>query len=463
MGPRIREDNGRRGCAKIGGDMFESLTDKLTGVLDRLTNRGRLSERDVDEALREVRLALLGADVNFRVAREFVARVRERSVGREVLESITPGQQVVKIVHEELTSVLSAGEHKLTASSRAPTTLMLVGLQGSGKTTTAAKLAAHLRRDGQSSLLVAADLRRAAAVQQLESLGKQMAIPVYSHESPKDAVEAASAGVERATELGSQWAIVDTGGRLHVDEEMMEELEEVHRRISPHEVILVLDAMTGQDAVQAAEEFHRRVPLTGIILTKLDGDARGGAALSVTKVTGIPIKFLGMGERVDALDPFYPDRLASRILGMGDVLSLVEKAQQVVDKDRAKEMERKLRRASFDLEDFLEQLQSVKRMGSLGQFMEMIPGFSKMSKRLPEGAIDDGELKKVEAIIRSMTPQERRSPNIINGSRRRRIALGSGTKPQDVNQLMNQFGQVQKMIRQMARGKGSRSLEQLFR
>ena len=276
MGDRIREDTRREGgCARIGGVMFESLTDKLTGVLDRLTNRGRLSERDVDEALREVRLALLGADVNFRVAREFVARVRERSVGREVLESITPGQQVVKIVHEELTSVLSAGEHKLTASSRAPTTLMLVGLQGSGKTTTAAKLAAHLRRDGQSSLLVAADLRRAAAVQQLVSLGKQMAIPVYSHESPKDAVEAASAGVERATELGSQWAIVDTGGRLHVDEEMMEELEEVHRRISPHEVILVLDAMTGQDAVQAAEEFHRRVPLTGIILTKLDGDARG--------------------------------------------------------------------------------------------------------------------------------------------------------------------------------------------
>ena len=443
--------------------MFEALTDKLTGVLDRLTSRGRLSEKDVDGALREVRLALLGADVNFRVAREFVAQVRERSVGRDVLESITPGQQVVKIVHEELTAVLSAGEHKLTASSQAPTTVMLVGLQGSGKTTTAAKLAVHLRRQGQSSLLVAADLKRAAAVQQLMSLGKQMAIPVYSHESPKDAVEAASAGVERAAEVGCQWAIVDTGGRLHVDEEMMEELEEVHCRISPHEVILVLDAMTGQDAVQAAEEFHRRVPLTGIILTKLDGDARGGAALSVTKVTGIPIKFLGMGERVDALDPFYPDRLASRILGMGDVLSLVEKAQQVVDEKQAKEMERKLRRASFDLEDFLEQLQSVKRMGSLGQFMEMIPGFSKMSKKLPQGAIDDGEVKRVEAIIRSMTPQERRSPNIINGSRRRRIALGSGTKPQDVNQLLNQFGQVQKVIRQMARGKGTRSLEQLFR
>ena len=451
------------GCVRIGGVMFEALTEKLTGVLDRLTSRGRLSEKDVDDALRQVRLALLGADVNFKVAREFVARVKERSVGREVMESITPGQQVVKIVHEELTEVLSAGEHRLTASNKSPTVLMLVGLQGSGKTTSAAKLAAHLRRQGQSSLLVAADLRRAAAVQQLESLGKQMSIPVFSHESSKDAVEVASAGVERAAELGSQWCIVDTGGRMHVEEEMMEELEEVHGRISPDEVVLVLDAMTGQDAVQAAEAFHRRVPLSGIIMTKLDGDARGGAALSVTKVTGVPIKFLGMGERVDALDPFYPDRLASRILGMGDVLSLVEKAQQVVDTKKAKEMERKLRRASFDLEDFLEQLQSVKRMGSVGQFMEMIPGFSKVSKRLPEGALDDGEVKKVEAIIRSMTPQERRSPNIINGSRRRRIALGSGTKPQDVNRLLNQFGQVRKMIRQMTRGKGTRGLERLFR
>lgn len=443
--------------------MFEALTDKLTGVLDRLTSRGRLSEKDVDDALRQVRLALLGADVNFRVAREFVARVKERSVGREVLESITPGQQVVKIVHEELTQVLSAGEHKLTASGQTPTKLMLVGLQGSGKTTAAAKLAAHLRRQGQSSLLVAADLRRAAAVQQLQSLGKQMAIPVFSQESATDALKVATSGVERAEELGSQWIIVDTGGRMHVEEEMMAELEQMHSRISPHEVILVLDAMTGQDAVQAAEEFHRRVPLSGIIMTKLDGDARGGAALSVTKVTGVPIKFLGTGERVDALDPFYPDRLASRILGMGDVLSLVEKAQQVVDKKKAKEMERKLRRTGFDLEDFLQQLQSVKQMGSIGQFMDMIPGFSKMSKKLPQGAIDDGEVKKVEAIIRSMTPQERRSPNIINGSRRRRIALGSGTKPQDVNRLLNQFGQVQKMLRQVTSGKGARSLERLFR
>ncbi len=443
--------------------MFEALTDKLTGALDRLTSRGRLTEKDVDEALRQVRLALLGADVNFRVAREFVARVKERSVGRDVLDSITPGQQVVKIVHEELTEILSAGDHKLTASSRAPTTVMLVGLQGSGKTTAAAKLAAHLRRQGQSSLLVAGDLRRAAAVQQLEALGKQIAIPVYSDKTSMDAVKVASAGVEHGSELGSQWVIVDTGGRMQVDEDLMDEMEEVHGRISPDEVILVLDAMTGQDAVSVAEEFHRRVPLTGIIMTKLDGDARGGAALSVTKVTGVPIKFLGVGERADALDPFYPDRLASRILGMGDVLSLVEKAQQVVDQKKAKEMERKLRRASFDLEDFLEQLQSVKQMGSIGQFMEMIPGFSKMSKKLPVGAIDDGEVKKVEAIIRSMTPLERRSPNIINGSRRRRIALGSGTKPQDVNRLLNQFGQVQKMIRQVTSGRGSRTLEQLFR
>ena len=355
--------------------MFEALTEKLTGALDRLTSRGRLSERDVDDALRQVRLALLGADVNFRVAREFVARVKERAVGRDVLESITPGQQVVKIVHEELTGVLSAGDHKLTASSQSPTKVMLVGLQGSGKTTTAAKLAAHLRRQGQSSLLVAADLRRAAAVEQLVSLGKQMAIPVYTEEGASDAVKVASSGVERASEVGCQWVIVDTSGRMNVDEELMEEMEEVHGRISSHEVILVLDAMTGQDAVQAAEEFHRRVPLTGIIMTKLDGDARGGAALSVSSVTGVPIKFLGMGERVDALDPFYPDRLASRILGMGDVLSLVEKAQQVVDQKKAREMERKLRKTGFDLEDFLQQLQSVKQMGSLGQFMEMIPGF----------------------------------------------------------------------------------------
>ena len=443
--------------------MFETLTDKLTGVLDRLTNRGRLTEKDVDDALRQVRLALLGADVNFKVAREFVAKVRVRSVGQDVLESISPGQQVVKIVHEELTATLSAGDHRLTRSPQSPTVLMLVGLQGAGKTTTAAKLAAQMRRQGQTAYLVAADLRRPAAIQQLIALGKQMSIPVYSEEGSSNPVKVAAAGVEKAKEVGTDWVIVDTGGRLHVDDAMMKEMVDVHKGISPHEVILVLDAMTGQDSVQAAQEFHSQVSLTGIIMTKLDGDARGGAALSVTGVTGVPIKFLGMGERTDALEAFHPDRLASRILGMGDVLTLVEKAQQVVDTKRAKELEKKLRRASFDLDDFLEQLQSVKRMGSIGQFMEMIPGFSKLSKNLPQGAFSDGEVSKVEAIIRSMTPQERRSPAIINGSRRRRIALGSGTKPQDINQLLNQFSQAQKMIRQLSRGRGPKNLEQLFR
>ncbi len=443
--------------------MFEALTDKLTAAFNRLTSRGRLAEKDVDEALRQVRLALLEADVNFKVARDFVAKVRERAVGQDVLESLSPGQQVVKIVHEELTAVLSGDNHKLIRSSQSPTVLMLVGLQGSGKTTTAAKLASQLRRQGQTSLLIAADLRRPAAIEQLVALGKQMDIPVYSEDTSSTTVKVARAGIDRARELGMSWAIIDTGGRLHIDKEMMRELAEVHDRVSPHEVILVLDAMTGQDAVQAAEEFHRQVPLTGLIMTKLDGDARGGAALSVTRVTGIPIKFLGMGERTDALEPFHPDRLASRILGMGDVLTLVEKAQEVVDEKRAKELEKKLRKASFDLEDFLEQLQNLKRMGSIGQFMEMIPGFSQMSKRLPKGAFDEGELTKVEAIIHSMTPQERRNPDIINGSRRRRIALGSGTKPQDINQLINQFGQAQKMMRQMTQGRGPKNLANLFK
>jgi len=443
--------------------MFEALTDKLTAAFNRLTSRGRLAEKDVDEALRQIRLALLEADVNFKVARDFVAKVRERAVGQDVLESLSPGQQVVKIVHEELTAVLSGDNHKLTRSSQSPTVLMLVGLQGSGKTTTAAKLASQLRRQGQTSLLIAADLRRPAAIEQLVALGKQMDVPVYSEDTSSTTVKVARAGIDRARELGMSWAIIDTGGRLHIDKEMMRELAEVHDRVSPHEVILVLDAMTGQDAVQAAEEFHRQVPLTGLIMTKLDGDARGGAALSVTRVTGIPIKFLGMGERTDALEPFHPDRLASRILGMGDVLTLVEKAQEVVDEKRAKELEKKLRKASFDLEDFLEQLQNLKRMGSIGQFMEMIPGFSQMSKRLPKGAFDEGELTKVEAIIHSMTPQERRNPDVINGSRRRRIALGSGTKPQDINQLINQFGQAQKMMRQMTQGRGPKNLANLFK
>ena len=444
--------------------MFEALTDKLNAVFSRLSSRGRLTEKDVDEALRQVRLALLEADVNFKVTREFVASVLERAVGEDVMEAISPGQQVVKIVHEELTRVLTGEEHKLTPGPRQPSVAMLVGLQGSGKTTTVAKLAVRLRRQGQKSLLIAADLRRPAAIQQLVALGTQMDVPVY-HEEPKGSspVKVVQNGLERAKELGVGWALVDTGGRLHIDDEMMEELEQVHRKAAPNEVLLVLDAMTGQDAVQVAEEFHRRVQLTGLIMTKLDGDARGGAALSVTRVTGVPIKFLGTGERADALEPFYPDRLASRILGMGDVLTLIEKSQMVVDETRAKELEKKLRKASFDLEDFLEQLQGLKKMGPISQVLEMVPGFSQISKKMPVGGLDDGDVKKVESLIHSMTPEERHHPDIINGSRRRRIAMGSGNTPQDVNRLINQFAQVQKMMRQMSKRGGAKNLANLFR
>jgi signal recognition particle subunit SRP54 len=443
--------------------MFENLTEKLTGIFNRLSAKGRLTEKDIDEALGQVRRSLLEADVNFRVARDFVARVKERSLGAEVLQSLTPGQQVVKIVHEELTGILSGGDHRLTPSSQLPTVLMLVGLQGSGKTTTAAKLALQLRRQGHSSLLIAADLRRPAAISQLETLGKQLDIPVYS-EDPKSssAVRVARAGVERARQLGSHWAIIDTGGRLHIDDELMEELESIKSAVSPHEIVLVVDAMTGQDAVNAAQEFHQRVSLTGLIMTKLDGDARGGGALSITRVTGVPIKFIGVGERSDALEPFHPDRLASRILAMGDVLTLIEKAQQAVDEKQSKELERKFRQATFDLEDFLQQIQSVKKMGSLSQIVEMIPGLNQMTKRMPAD-FDDGQIKKVEAIIRSMTLEERHHPEILNGSRRRRIARGSGTTPQDINQLLNQFRQTQKLMRQFSRTRNPKSLMGLFR
>jgi signal recognition particle subunit SRP54 len=444
--------------------VFESLTEKLTGILQRLSSRGRLTERDIDEALGQVRRSLLEADVNFRVAREFVARIRERAVGAAILESLSPGQQVVKIVHEELTSLLSGGDHKLTPSSQPPTVVMLVGLQGSGKTTTAAKLALALRHQGHRSLLIAADLRRPAAIQQLETLGRQLDIPVYSEEpSSSSTTQVARAGVTRAGQLGAHWAIIDTGGRLHIDEDLMGELEGLKAAVSPQEILLVVDAMTGQDAVNAAQEFHQRVQLTGLIMTKLDGDARGGAALSVTRVTGVPIKYVGVGERSDALEPFYPDRMASRILAMGDVLTLIEKAQQAVDENQARELERKFRKATFDLEDFLQQIQQLKKMGSLSQIMEMIPGINQLARRMPAAALDEGQIKRVEAIIRSMTPQERHNPEILNGNRRRRIARGSGTTPQDINQLLNQFHQMQKMLRQLSRSRGPRDLMNLFR
>ena len=430
--------------------MFDNLTDRLTGIFNRLQGKGRLTEKDIDDALSQVRRSLLEADVNFRVARDFVAAVKERALTGEVLDSLSPGQQVVKIVHEELTDILSAGDHRLTPSSQLPSVLMLVGLQGSGKTTTAAKLALQMRRQSHSAMLVAADLRRPAAISQLESLGKQLDVPVYS-EDPASSTPAkvAAAGLRRATELALTWVIVDTGGRLHIDDELMGELEEVKRAVNPHQTLLVVDAMTGQDAVNAAEAFHQQIGLDGMVMSKMDGDARGGAALSITRVTGVPIKFIGTGERPDGLEPFHPDRMASRILAMGDVMTLIERAQEAVDEDKAKELERKMRTSSFTLDDFLDQIQGVKKMGGLASVLEMMPGIGNAAKKM-QGQLDDSELRKTEAIISSMTMHERTSPEVIKASRRRRIALGSGTNPSDVNRVLNQFKQTQRLMRQFS-------------
>ena len=439
--------------------MFEALSEKLNAVFGRLTGKGRLTERDVDEGLREVRLALLEADVNFRVARDFVQKVRERSVGSEVLEHLSPGQQIVKIVNEELVAVLGGESSRLAGSDRPPAVLMLAGLQGSGKTTTAAKLALHLKRGGHKVLLVAGDMRRPAAVEQLVTLGRQLDVAVHSLGAGASALEACRSGLQKAAETGSTWVILDTGGRLHIDDEMMEELEEIKAAASPSETLMVVDSMTGQDAVNSAQSFHARIGLTGLIMTKLDGDARGGAALSITQVTGLPIKFVGTGEKVGELEAFHPDRMASRILGMGDVLTLVERAQEAMDTERARELERKLRRATFNLDDFLEQLHQVNRMGPISQVLEMIPGFSAASRKMSPEELDGSHIKTMEAIVYSMTPRERRSPEILNGSRRRRIAQGSGTTPQQVNQLLNQFRQMQKVMKQVSSGRVPKNLK----
>ena len=443
--------------------MFEALTEKLGATFGRLSNKGRLTEKDVDEALREVRMALLEADVNFRVARQLTSRIRERSVGEDVLRSLSPGQQVVKITNEELTGVLGGGARQITPSASPPSVMLMVGLNGAGKTTASAKIARHLKAAGQAPLLVAADLRRPAAVQQLRTLGAQIDVEVYGDDPSKETARVALDGVKRGAEAGASWVIVDTAGRFQVDDDLMAELEDVRRAVSPAETLLVVDAMTGQESVNVAEEFHDRVGLTGLVLTKLDGDARGGAALSVVSVTGVPIKFIGTGERVESLEEFHPDRLASRILGMGDVLTLIEKAETTIDDERAAELERKLRQATFDLEDFLDQLQQLKRMGPLSQIMEMVPGMSAVAGRMSEQGVEDGQIRRVEAVIRSMTPEERRRPEIIGGSRRRRIARGSGTKPQDVNQLLNQFDRMRKMMRQFATGKLPPDLRSMLR
>ena len=442
--------------------MFEVLSEKLSKVFRLLGNKGKLGEKDIDEGLRQVRLALLEADVNFKVVKDFVARVRERSLVAEVQQSLNPTQQIIKIVNEELIATLGGEPGRLTATSQPPSVVMLVGLQGGGKTTTAAKLALHLKHSGQRSLLVAADTRRPAAIEQLVVLGKQLDIPVYSEAPSVSSKDICKHALTKARALAVNWVIVDTAGRLHIDEMMMVELAQVKKELKPAEILLVVDAMTGQDAVRIAEEFNSRVDLTGLILTKMDGDARGGAALSIRWVSGVPIKFIGIGEKADALEPFYPDRLASRILGMGDVLTFIEKAEATFDKQQAEELKKKVQADSFNLSDFLSQLSAVKKMGPISQLVEMVPGMSKLAGRLPEGT-EEKQLKKIEAIILSMTPEERQNPNLIGGSRRRRIARGSGTSAQDVNQLLNQFRQMQKLMKAGVKGKLPENLTGMFR
>jgi signal recognition particle subunit SRP54 len=430
--------------------VFENLSDKLQGVFSQLSNRGKLTEADVDAALREVRLALLEADVNFKVVKDFIKRVRERCVGAEVMQSLTPAQQVIKIVHEELIETLGEPA-RLDLSGPAPHVIMLVGLQGSGKTTTAAKLGLNLRKSGQRPLMVAADTYRPAAIKQLEILGRQLEIPVHSEGTKVPPPKICANAVKRAREAAYTVVLLDTAGRLHINDEMMRELEQVKAQTDPQEVLLVVDAMTGQDAVRVADDFNKRVGITGLILTKVDGDARGGAAISVRSVTGVPIKYLGVGEKLDGLEVFHPDRLAGRILGMGDVLTAIEKAQEVMDQEEALKMGQKLVKGEFNLEDFRDQLQQLKKMGPISQLLDMIPGMSQLNQDLAPD-VTDKQMKVIEAIINSMTPQERHSPRIINASRKRRIARGSGTTVTEVNDLLSQFRQMQRMMKQLSGG-----------
>ena len=435
--------------------MFDSLSDRLRKTLAGLTGRGRVSEADVDAAMREVRLALLEADVNFRVVKDFIARVRERAVGVEVLESLTAGQQVVKIVNDELTALLSAGDRtfRLVGS---PAVVALVGLQGSGKTTSAAKLARHVVKLGRQPILVAADPYRPAAADQLETLGRGLGIPVHRAPAGTSTVDIALGGIEAAKRTGRDVVIIDTAGRLTIDAALMDEIRAVAAAAKPVETLLVVDAMTGQEAVTVAQGFAAAVPVTGLVLTKIDGDARGGAALSIGAVTGIPVKFLGTGEKTDALEVFHPDRLAGRILGMGDILSLVERAQDAFDEKQSAKLEEKVRKATFTLEDMLDSMRQMQKMGPMGQIMSMIPGMGGMAKEA-QAAVDRGDLRRTEAIILSMTPRERRDPGVLNASRRRRIANGSGTSLPEVNRLVKQFGEMQKMMKQLSGPAGRRS------
>ncbi|HZW48719.1 MAG TPA: signal recognition particle protein [Bacillota bacterium] len=429
--------------------MFENLSEKLQNTLKRLRGKGRLNETDINEAMREIRVALLEADVNFKVVRDFVSKIKVKAMGAEILDSLTPGQQVVKIVYDELVDMVGGTQSKLIVSSKLPTIIMLVGLQGAGKTTAAGKLANYLRKQGKKPILVACDVYRPAAIEQLHVVGKQLGIPVFD-QGQSDPVEIAKQGIAVALTQGRDTVLLDTAGRLHVDENMMDELKRIKSTVHPHEILLLVDAMTGQDAVNVANSFSEQIGIDGVILTKMDGDTRGGAALSIKTVTGKPIKFISAGEKMDTLESFYPDRLASRILGMGDMMTLIEKAQENVDLEQAKSLEAKLRKNELDLDDFLKNMQQIKKMGPLSQLMKMIPGMPDVK----EEDLDQSGLKRMEAIIQSMTMEERRKPELLNASRRRRIASGSGTRVQDVNRMLKDFEETKKMMQQMTKASG---------
>jgi signal recognition particle subunit SRP54 len=429
--------------------MFEDLSQKLELVFKKLRGQGKISEANIAESLREVRRVLLDADVNYKVVKQFIDDVQKRAVGQEVLQSITPGQLVVKIIYDELVKLMGTAKAEINIAPMPPTIIMVAGLQGSGKTTFSAKLALHLKNKGRFPMLVAADVYRPAAIDQLEMLGKQIQIPVVV-ERGKSAIEIASLSIDQARKAARDTLIIDTAGRLHVDEEMMREVETIKSNVHPHEILFVVDSMTGQDAVNTAKAFHDRLSFDGVVLTKLDGDTRGGAALSIRAVVNKPIKFIGVGEKLDALEVFHPDRMATRILGMGDIVTLVEKAQDQFDEQKARKLEEKIRKSQFTFEDFLDQLREIKKMGSMQQLMSMIPGLNKLPAN---AAVDDKALGRVEAIIQSMTTEERQKPNIINGTRRRRIAFGSGTSVQEVNKVLKQFGEMQKMMKTLSKGK----------
>ena len=443
--------------------MFESLSDRLQQTLKKLRGHGKLTEDDVNEAMRDVRMALLEADVNFKVVKNFVKTVKERAIGQDVLETLTPAQVVIGIVDEELTNLMGGTQSRITMSPQPPTIIMMAGLQGAGKTTSAGKLGLALKKQGKRPLLVADDIYRPAAIQQLEVIGKTLNLPVFKKDGCNDAVQIAKEAIAYSQSHMNDVVIIDTAGRLQIDEKLMQELKDIKSAVHPHEILLVVDAMTGQESVNVAKSFNETLGLDGVVMTKLDGDARGGAALSIKAVTGVPIKFVGLGEKLEPLEPFHPDRMASRILGMGDVLSLVEKAQQTFDAEEAQKMAKKLRKDEFTLDDFLSQMQQVKKLGSLENILGMIPGMGGLKKQLEGQDIDlnGKEMRQIEAIIHSMTPKERADISIINGSRRKRIAQGSGTRVQDVNKLLKQFGEMKKMMKKMKKMKGKKGMPNL--